>query len=204
MASTPATCVARDFAAHARGLDHYIARIERGHLKGAISERDLERVYAGGMLSFANLVEQSLERLFIGLLTNRLRVSSPRSFPRITVGSPLVARELLLSGRNYVDWLPYNNTKELAKRFLRNGYPFLELSKTQEENLETVRIIRNAIAHDSDHAIALFNTKVIGTLPIPPTQRSPVGYLRGQHAGKQNRFNVLLAVSVQGMTALCS
>jgi hypothetical protein len=30
-----------------------------------------------------------------------------------------------------------------------------------------------------------------------------VGYLRGQHAGSQNRFNALLAECVQGVAHLC-
>ena len=197
-----AACVGRDFASRARGLDHYIGRLERAYTGHAISQVDLIRVYAGGMLSFGSLLEQAIERLFFGLLTRRLYVNARPSYPRVTVGSPAVARDVVLAGRNYVDWLPYKVTRERAGIFFRDGGPFGALAVAHEQAFEEARIIRNAIAHDSDHALVVFQSKIVGNLRLPPAQRLPVGYLRGQHAGNQNRFNALLARCVRGVSSL--
>jgi hypothetical protein len=69
----PAKVVADEVASCARGIDIYIRRMERLFGGGHLSEADLLRSYAGGFLSFHSKVENSLERLFVGVLMKRFR-----------------------------------------------------------------------------------------------------------------------------------
>lgn len=204
MAHNLATCVSRDFASHARGLDQYVYRLERAYAIRALSTIDLGRVYAGGMLNFAATLESSIERLFVGLAVGRLQVTNPPATPRVRVGTTQIARELITLGKPFASWLPFEKTQERAEIFFRSGYPFDRLTPQQLVSFEHVRVIRNAIAHESEVAMVQFKKKILSGLSLPPSQMSPVGYLRGQHAGSQNRFNALLAQCVQSMMILCS
>jgi hypothetical protein len=154
------------------------------------------------MLRAVEYLEQSLARLFIGLVNERLKASGV--VVRVRIGSPVVAREVILAGRRYVDWLPYELTKERAAAYLRGGLPFTRLSSVQEETFERMRIIRNAVARGGDHAMRVFVNRVTSGSALPPSQLIPAGYLRGQHSPNQSRFNYLLAQSATAINALCS
>ena len=203
MVSYAASCVSRDFAIDARRLGHYISRLERAASSGAVSGGDLGRVYAGAMLALCNAIESVLERLFVGVVTSRLKVSGPAANPRLKVGSPLIVRELVCGDRSYVDWLPYSRTKDRARIYLNGGHPFTRLSPQDESAFERVEVIRNAVAHPSGVAMSVFERTLVGSLPLPPAQITPVGYLRGQHSGAQTRFTALLAQCAISVFALC-
>jgi hypothetical protein len=49
-----------------------------------------------------------------------------------------------------------------------------------------------------------FEKQVIGNLALPPIQRTPVGYLRGQHSATQSRFTALVASCGKTMSSLCA
>jgi hypothetical protein len=54
-------------------------------------------------------------------------------------------------------------------------------------------LIRNAIAHSSDHAGSLFENKVLGSQLLLPAEKTPAGYLRGRStATTQTRFEIYL------------
>ena len=52
--------------------------------------------------------------------------------------------------------------------------------QVQRDNVRDCQRIRNAIAHRSEHAKSLFEREVLGTLPLPQHERTPVGYLRSR------------------------
>ena len=177
--------------------------MERLFDDGSISEIDLERIYAGAFLGFYVFVERSIERLFVGILLGRLTFARGDVAPLITVRSATTARAVLAGGRNYVDWLPYRDTKDRAKAFLSGGRPFKSLETQHEHALNRMGVLRNAIAHDSSHSLRSFRRVFLENVALPPRQQRPAGYLRGQYALDQTRFDFLLAQAVAAMKGMC-
>jgi hypothetical protein len=118
-----------------------------------------------------------LEDLFVGLLTGAL-TSAPNVRPRVTFRSPAVARDVILGGKAYVDWLPYGYTEKRAEAFFRAGEPFSKLTKPEKKSLERMLTIRHAVAHQSRSARRKFEDEVIGASPLLPAERTPAGFLR--------------------------
>ena|SRR6185503_20310604 len=163
-------------------LDRMRRRLERLVAERHLSERLVETMYEGLFLNACTAFEGFIENLFIGLLVNKTTgKSSPRrTVPRLTIRSHLVAHELICGPRRpYVDWLPYDNTMNLAGLFFRGGRPFNRLSEAERDLLRRSVIVRNAIAHKSRFSLLKFETDVIGALPVTARERRPSGYLRG-------------------------
>ncbi len=115
-----------------------------------ITDDELEDMYETWFLQSHLAFESFLENLFIGLLVGRL--TADRSIrPRIQVRSDRVAREVIFAGKDYVDWMPFNSTKNRAEPFFRGGRPF-DLSEGDCTLLAEVQRIRNFIVHGSSHA----------------------------------------------------
>ena len=85
---------------------------------------------------------------------------------------------VLLQGKSYLDWLPYDKTVELARTFLKDGLPFTVLADGDRSKTKQCMLVRNAIAHRSRFAKRQFEEKVIGDLNLPSRERTPAGYLR--------------------------
>jgi hypothetical protein len=142
-------------------------------------------MYEGLFLSVFTAFEGFLEELFVGLLVadGGLTAAGGAVVPRLTVRSHLVAREMVLSGRNYVEWLPFSRTMERAALFFRGGRPFERLNDDYMANqrgvLERAILVRNAIAHRSRYSISRFENDVIRGTPVTREERSPAGFLRG-------------------------
>ena len=183
-----AESVANDVASRARGLLIYLNRLERLHDERRLYDVDLHRAYAGAWISFTAFCEQSIERLFLGLLTGALEISRAAVSPRTVVRSPVVARDIVYAGRPYVDWLPYERTIERAEAFLLHGRPFTELSNDEEAKLAGLGVLRNALAHESRYAVGRFEKRFVVGRKLPPYQKKPAGYLRGMHDKKRTRF----------------
>lgn len=194
MAERPANYIADLVQARARGLEAYVARMERLHVAGRLSKSDVLRVHAGAFLLFHSHAERSLEKLFIGTLLGRLEHTDVRVKPLLTVKSPVVAKRIASGGRAYADWLPYKaETVRRANSYLSGGRPFSELAKPDYEALDRLSIIRNALAHDSTAALKAFRASFVDGRPLPPDQQQPAGYLRGQQTLGQSRLSYLLA-----------
>jgi hypothetical protein len=118
-----------------------------------------------------------MEDLFVGLLTRQIRPGR-NVHPRVSFQSHTVAREIMLGGRPYVDWLPYHFTDKRADAFFRGGRPFSNLDKADKKSLERMLTIRHAVAHQSRAARKKFEEEVIATAPLLPGERTPAGFLR--------------------------
>lgn len=118
-----------------------------------------------------------MEELFVGLLSGGI-VPARNVRPRVTFRSPAVARDVMLGGRAYVDWLPYHYTDKRADAFFRAGRPFSKLDKAERKSLERMLTIRHAIAHQSGAARTKFEEEVIGAAPLLLAERTPAGFLR--------------------------
>jgi hypothetical protein len=143
-----------------------------------------EGLFSGVFTAF----EGFLEDLFVGLLIAGGRLEGSAAIPRVTVRSHSVARELVFRpGRNYADWLPYQRTEERAEVFFRGGRPFTSLladpaTKSVRDVLDRGAIIRNVIAHKSQHSLIRFEREVLRNTPLGPRERTAAGFLRGMLA----------------------
>ena len=154
-------------------------------------------------LFFYITVERAIERLFIGILMGRYQFDQPGVRRRIDVRSDTVARSIVSSERSYADWLPYDLTRRRAKSFFSGGRPFTSLSPADQKVLRRIGLIRNAIAHDSNHALRLFQSEFVSGRALPPDQHKPAGYLRGQHSVGQTRLEYSFAEAAAVMKRLC-
>jgi hypothetical protein len=199
-----ASTVADDVAARARGLNDYMARLEKLHRQGQLSKTDLSRAQAGAFLAFHTYLERSLERLFLGVLMRRLTTTDTRVRPLVDIKSEAVARSVVNGGRNYVDWLPFEqHALKRAGAFLSTGRPFADLARSDYSRFDRLSILRNAIAHESSHAMRQFRKSFTDGKSLPPDQVVPGGYLRGQHRPGQTRFENLMAEVVVSFRKLC-
>ena len=201
MASPPST-VAAEVRSRASGLNAYVARMERLYAANELGRPDLHRVYGGAFMAYATYVERSLERLFLGILMKRF--AAPALRPLIEIQSEVVARRVVAGGRKYVDWLPFEaHTEVRALAFLAAGRPFTGLSNADKKTLDRVGILRNALAHESSHALRQFRKNFTDGKAVPAEQLSPAGYLRGQHSPGITRFTNTLAEATAVFTRLC-
>lgn len=198
----PAKQIADALASKALGLSRYVGRVEEQFNAGGLRRADVHRAYAGAFVYFHLHLETAIDDLFMGYLMNRLDLTRGKVRPLVAIKSEMVARRVVRGERRFVDWLPYHYTRERAKMFLSGGGPFERLSGSQEAPLERVRVIRNAIAHASGHAQSQFEKTCLSGLALPPEQRRPAGFLRGQHAVGQSRFDYHVAQAVSVMRHL--
>lgn len=194
----PSSTLADKLANRLRATEYSRVRIERLTTRGLIPKRTVLHMYEGLFLSSHVAFEGFLEELFLGLLVDGKGVISSRSEvePRIIVRSFNTARELLFpSRRPFVDWLPYDNTIELAFKYFRGGRPFVDLTDAQRQLLQKCHAIRNVVAHESVDSRRKFEKRVLGTTPLPSHERTPAGYLRGLYrtAPTQTRYENYMA-----------
>ena len=177
MATSTFMC-ACNFIGHLRYLDPTRLKMETLLGKGIIVRRDIEQIYNGLYLDAVCSFERFLEVLFIGLLVGRFNHPSSHVIPRVTFKSDMVARDVVVGGNRYVDWLPYDRTEQRAKAFFRNGLPFTSFQSQDKQLIEQIFYIRNAIAHKSNYSKKIFERHVIGSISIAPRDRNPAGFLR--------------------------
>ena len=179
MVRSPTTLV-DELVGHYRRLEGVRKKWEKLYFSKVLPRYQIELAYTSLYLDAVVTFERFVETLFVGYLSRRFRLPNG-SFVRVYINSDTVAREVVLGGNSYVDWLPYERyTSKRAKAFFRNGKPFASLSKDELKILQEVLTIRNAIAHKSKHALRMFEQDVIGGLALVGRERTPAGYLRSQ------------------------
>ena len=190
----PALTLAQRYAARLVRLERTRSRSEDLFRKGAIRARDINHIYGAVFLSAVTSFEGFLEDLFLGLLVGRL--SAARLVQsRIICLSDLVAREILLQGDQYLNWLPYEQTEKRAAAFFRGGHPFSSLEDAEKQVMRQISYTRNALAHQSRHALTVFQAKVLSQVPLLPREKNPSGFLRSNVAAipRQTRYEQLVA-----------
>jgi len=159
-------------------LDRIREKQESNFSRHQIGIQEVEEIYGAVFLNAIASFEGYLEELFIGLLVGKICKSHCNV--RIRVKSDLVAREVIFRDKRYINWLPYRNTKEMAGIFFTGGRPFTLLTQDEEEHLNKCSCIRNAIAHQSRHAVDLFKSEILKGLTLGPRDRRPKSLLRCQ------------------------
>ena len=201
----PTTALSDDFTARLRTFERARAKFERLLLSGLVTRHDVCLFYEGIFLRTVTSFEGLLEELFVGLLTGAI-TPAPNVRPRVTFRSPSVARDVMLGGKAYVDWLPYRYTEKRAKAFFRAGEPFSNLTKPEKKSLERMLTIRNAVAHQSRSARKKLEDEVIGTSPLLPAERTPAGFLRSvfRATPPQTQYEDIAATCAQLARKLCT
>jgi hypothetical protein len=190
--SRDASTLASGYANRLVRLEHTRRRSEELFRARKIVARDIYHIYEALFLASVTSFEGFLEDLFIGLLVGRIKGSRAVA-ARIVCRSDAVAREILLQGDDYLDWLPYHHTRERAEAFFRAGFPFARLTTAQELVLKQISYTRNAVAHQSRHALEMFERKVLSSVPLLPNEKNPSGFLRSivASAPTQSRYEQL-------------
>ena len=185
-----ASALASDFAGHLRYLDMTRRKMEHLFAQDLVVRRDIEQVYLGLFMDCMTSFERLIEDPFVGLMAGRLLLGNTPSRRLITFRSQRDVRPVIFGGRQYVDWIPYNQTINRARIFFHNGEPFTMLDTRERNFIEQCSIVRNAIAHKSDHSRKRFVESVLGNQRLMPRERYPAGYLRGvfRYAPIQTRY----------------
>jgi hypothetical protein len=170
--------VLKRFQRHLEKIEITRTRMDSLHSQGQIALRDLESVYEALFLRAVTSFEAFLEELFIAILREKTRYSQRRVSLRMKATSSAALLEILLQGKDYMQWLPFNETERRARLYLKGGKPFSDLTDGDKSMMKTISTIRNAIAHRSEFAMNQFATKVVGNQPLLPRERTPAGYLR--------------------------
>lgn len=172
-----ATVISDKFTARLRMFERARAKLERLLLSGHVSRHDVMLFYEGIFLRTVTSFESLVEELFVGLLCSGITPGN-NVYPRVIFRSATVARDVILGGRAYVDWLPYHHTDKRAGAFFRGGQPFSNLDNAERKSLERMLTIRHAVAHQSRAARRKFEHEVLGVAPLLPAERTPAGFLR--------------------------
>lgn len=187
-----------------QGIERTRKRVESLLAANHIGIRDMDAIYAGLFTNAITGFEAFIEELFINLLVGNSRYSN--STPRAAFKAHEVARDVILGRDQYVEWLPYERTKDRAVIFFRGGRPFSMLPTLLEEKIRHSSIIRNALVHSSRHAKAKFEQKVISSISLAPKEQTPIGFLRSQFriSPVQRRFEVYTQAFIDSANFLAS
>jgi len=166
-------------------IDITRSRMEKLYAKRRISLADLESVYEALFLRAVTGLEAFLEELFVAILSGKIVYPKARAQLRMHSISKEALIDVLHQGGNFLDWLPFDKTEKRARIYLTNGRPFTDLDDGEKSMLKVITLIRNAIAHRSQHAISQFKDKVVAEQPLLPNERRPAGFLRSKVAAAQ-------------------
>lgn len=203
-----------EYIKHLESLDKRRIKLEKLLNQKSISKKDTEKIYESFFLDSVCNFESFLESLFFYLLTQNSLSNNVK--PVIIFPSYTAARRVVLNGKHYLDWLPYDDyTCKLAKIYLNNkGFPFPTIGyRSIDKNKNTIDqfkkemsdivIIRNAIAHRSSHSKKKFKN-MINYVSLPPREKQPGGFLRSRLSSNQTRFEMYINTLAAIANNLCN
>lgn len=168
------------FQARLKALEQIRSKQESLYANNQLARRDIEEVYGAIFLDAVVSFEALIEEVFVGLLAGQLKSTEPRFNTRVQIRSVIVARDAILRGKGYFNWLPYKNTEGLAKVFFTGGRPFTCLDNKDRNHVKKCLKTRDALAHQSQHARSKFRDTVLAGFNLTPRDRRPKSFLRAQ------------------------
>jgi hypothetical protein len=167
----------------------FVGRQDNLRNRNAILKRELDFIHEMAFLLCFVAFENYIQQRFLSLLLRRVRSRYVGFGVRIQISSSQLARELMYSGREYVDFLPYDRTVHLAERFFRNGIPFSLLDKQEMMELKLQHAIRNDIAHRSASSVTKFQNLCTGHgILLPHSDLAVSRYLQTSFSVGTTRF----------------
>jgi hypothetical protein len=193
------------------GLNHDFSILEKTRKKvellfsnGDLTRKETEQIYGTLFLNAFIKFEDFIEEIFLGLVTGKIK--SPKVKPKVKITNRRIAREIVFSGKGYVDWFPYKDqTEKLAKVFFKNGLPFTILDSRDSPILKRLCYIRNALAHKSKYSLDLFEDKVLSSVPHIQREKYPAAFLRSYFrvSPAQTRFELYIIEMINVAIKLC-
>lgn len=184
----PATPLAQ-FLRSLENLDYTRKKAEQLYLKAKLSRRDLHFVYEGLFLRAVTGFEAFLEELFLLVLSGKSKYPKGTVKLRMEPPSSQSLNTILLQGKKYLTWLPFDETVKRANIYMDGGGPF-KLGPSDKDSLSKITKIRNAIAHRSHHAMSEFSKDVVQATTLSPGEKNPAGFLRYPVTPGQTKFEV--------------
>lgn len=125
--------------------------------KQLMFKKDKEKAYEWLFLYSVTIFENYIEEIFLWILKSKF---SAKKWSWIILNKDIIfsksindsnIKKIVLweKGGSYLDWLPYDKTKNRAKRFFINWKPFSDITGSKKDILEEIITIRNYIAHKS-------------------------------------------------------
>ena len=180
----------RKLTGHFKYLEKTRKKSEQLFSKKIIVRRDIEIIYAGLFLDVVTSFEGFIEDLFLKLLVDDSIHPSRSVKAKFNFNNITNSRTVVCSGKNYINWFPYDLTIKRAKIFFKSGKPFTNLELNDKKRLEEILYIRNALAHRSNYSIKVFKRNVISGLPLTSKETTVTGFLRSLYASNppQTRY----------------
>jgi len=192
-------------------LNHDFSILEKTRKKvevlfsnGDLTRKETEQIYGTLFLNAFIIFEDFIEEFFLSLVTGE--IDSPKVKPKIIIENRRVAREIVFSGRGYVDWFPYEEqTLKLANVFFKKGLPFTILDNKDSPILKRLCYIRNALAHKSTYSLRLFQDKVLASVPLTQREKYPPTFLRSYFrlSPAQTRYELYVLEMMNVAIKLC-
>ncbi|MBL7071523.1 MAG: hypothetical protein ISS26_05085 [Candidatus Omnitrophica bacterium] len=179
-------------------------RVEFLFSNGDLTRKEIEQIYGTLFLNAFIIFEDFLEETFFSLVTGK--IDSPKVKPKIIIKNRKIAREIVFSGRGYVDWFPYEErTLKLANVFFKKGLPFTILDSKDSPVLKRLCYIRNALAHKSTYSLGLFHEKVLSSVPLTQREKYPTSFLRSYFrlSPAQTRYELYILEMMNVAIKLC-
>jgi hypothetical protein len=124
-----------------------------------------EHAFLHSFLAWEAFLEESFVLYLSGQRPPRGRAPQRYSFPpNIQIAMDWVVPE----GKDYAMWTIANHVANRAERFFRHGAPYASVLRGNQNTLDELRILRNAIAHSSTSVRRKFETLVRNRLGILP------------------------------------
>jgi len=150
-------------------LHHFSsARFKNSHFYQIV-----ELAFLKSFLSWESFLEEAFTLYLLGQ-------RAPSGYKPICYATPINrqhATDLLVAEARYCDWTVADRVIERAKRFFKQGKPFVTAVQPHIHLLNNVKTIRNAITHASDEAEEKFRGLVRNELTYYPAAMAPGSFL---------------------------
>lgn len=179
-------------------------KIELLFNNGDLTRKETEQIYGTLFLNAFIIFEDFIEDIFLGLVSGEIK--SPKVKPKVEIANRRIAREIVFGGKGYFDWFPYEDqTIKLANIFFRKGLPFTILDDRDSPILKKLCYIRNALAHKSRYSLAVFENKVLSSVPLIQREKYPAAFLRSYFrlSPAQTRYELYVIEMMNVAIKLC-
>ncbi len=171
------------------------SRIEEQFAANRLRTTDVELVYASSFLSVCAQWEGLLEAVIyeVGCGEGSRKRGNARA---VTFKKRSHLEQLLLfPSKDYLGISTVKQAESLTRILVPSGMPVATIDEPSRTLLQQAGWIRNAIAHESDHALQLFRKKVPGVEQLHSNKRYPAPFLRHEFRQSpiQRRLDVYFA-----------